>query len=295
MRVHRRSLVVFGGICLLLGAGVLAGGVLGAPTATPSTGNASTHTLVITAQNGSGTYSVTASDGLRLSNAEQGDYQLRGPRVSGTVGKQGDSKDVIHYTGHIKSFQADDPIQVTLDGRTIAPRVLGGQHLRIARQNNTSQLIDYQVKGTDQASRGENANPNDTATTTTIRGQVRDEADSFYFTGDLSTTDLSVSGPAQVTINGQNASVFLTHAPPTPTATPSPSPTEPSPSAPATASSPTSHSPAPSTHTPTSDGRSGTPTDAGGTSLVDQLRQLVGGLVTGIAALVAVLYLFLGE
>lgn len=187
---------------------------------------------------------------------------------------------------------------MTLDGRAIAPQTLGGQHLRIDRRNNTSQPIDYQVTGPDRASRGEGADQNDTATKDTIRGQVRADADSFYFTGDLTTTDLSVSGPAQVTINGQNASVFLTHAPPTPTATPTPSPTatEPSTPSPATAHpSPASPSPSSSTDALTSDETPGTPTVTGGTSLVDQLLQLVGGLVTGVAALVAVLYLVVGE
>jgi hypothetical protein len=224
MRSRRAAVAVtvcLGLLCLASGASVL-----GTPTPSPTpTKRASTHTLVITAQNSSGgSYTVTASHTLQLTRGEQRDYHLRGPRISGTVGS-GDSRDVIRYRGHIESFQADDSIRVTLDGRQIAPRVLGGQYIQISRAGNASQPIRYQFGVTGQVSRGALAEQTDTVTGEQIRGRVR-AVDSFYFTGTITNDTISVSGPAQIQINGQNASVFLTHAPPTPpTPRSSPSPT----------------------------------------------------------------------
>jgi hypothetical protein len=132
---------------------------------------------------------------------------------------------VIRYRGHIESFQADGSIRVTLDGHQIAPAVLGGQHIQITRAENASAPIRYHFGVTGRASPGEGVEQADTVTGQQIRGRVRD-ADSLYFTGTITNDSISISGPAQIMINGQNASVFLTHAPPTPpTPRSSPSPT----------------------------------------------------------------------
>jgi hypothetical protein len=210
-------------LCLASGASVVG---TPTPSATPPTG-APTHTLVITAQNGSGgSYTVTASSQLHLKRGEQTDYQLSGPRVSGTVGERGDSRDMIRFRGHIESFQADGSIHITLDGEQIAPRVLGGQYIQISRAGNASQPIRYQFGVTGQASRGALAEQHETVSNQRIHGRVRDTADSFYFTGTITNDTITLAGPATVMINGQNASVFLTHAPPTPpTPRSSPSPT----------------------------------------------------------------------
>jgi hypothetical protein len=208
-------------LCIASGASVLG---TPTPSATPTTG-APTHTLVITAPNGSGgSYTVTSSNTLQLKRGEQRDYHLRGPRISGTVGGS-DARDVVRYRGHIESFQADGSIQVTLDGHQIPPAVLGGQHIQITRAANASTPIRYQFGVTGRASPGEGAEQADTVSGKQIRGRVR-AVDSLYFTGTIANNTISVSGPAQIQINGQNASVFLTHAPPTPpTPRSSPSPT----------------------------------------------------------------------
>jgi hypothetical protein len=223
MRSRRATVVVtvfLSLLCIASGASVLG---TPTPSATP-TEEAPTHTLVITAQNGSGgSYTVTSSNTLQLKRGEQRDYQLGGPRVSGTVGG-GDSTDVIRYRGHIESFQADGSIRVTLDGHQIAPAVLGGQHIQITRAENASAPIRYHFGVTGRASPGEGVEQADTVTGTQIRGRVRD-TDSLYFTGTITNDSISVSGPAQIQINGQNATVFLSHAPPTPpTPRSSPSP-----------------------------------------------------------------------
>jgi hypothetical protein len=289
-------------LCLASGASVVG---TPTPSATPTTG-ASTHTLVITAQNGSGSYTVTASSQLHLKRGEQTDYQLGGPRVSGTVGERGDAKDVIQYRGHIESFQADGSIRVTLDGHQIAPRVLGGQYIQISRAGNASQPVRYQFGVTGQVSPGARAEQTDTVSAQRIHGRVRDTADSFYFTGTIPNDSITISGPAQIQINGQPAHVFLTHAPPTPSATPTPTPTAtpspprtppaPTPVSTSTPVSPPSTSPSP-TVTPSS-----TMTDDGdhaGSPVAGFLVQLVNGvggtLIIGIAAIVAVLYLFVDE
>jgi hypothetical protein len=226
MRSRRVSLSVVVFIGVLLSFVVGAGIVFGTPASmsTPSTKTASTHTLVITATNGSGSYTVTASGSLHLTNGDQSEYQLRGPRVTGTVGT-GDATDVIRYTGYIESFQIDGSIRVTLDGQQIAPQILGGQHIQIRRPSNASQSIDYHFSVTGQVAPGELAEQADTATERRIRGHVRETADSFYFTGEIDNDSITVSGPVHIQINGQNASVFLTHAPPTPPTTPTPPPT----------------------------------------------------------------------
>jgi hypothetical protein len=244
MRSRRAAVAVT--VCLSLLCLASGGGsVLGTPTPTPpATNGTATHTLVITAQTGSGSYTVTASTGLQLTRGEQTDYQLGGPRVSGTVGERGDSTDVIRYRGHIESFQADGSIRVTLAGRQIAPRVLGGQYIQISRAGPATQSVRYQFGVTGQSSRGALAEQTDTVSAQRIHGRVRDQADSFYFTGTITNDSITISGPATVMINGQPAEVFLTHEPPTPTATPTPTPT---PSVTATPSP----SPAPSSGSPT--------------------------------------------
>jgi hypothetical protein len=224
MRFRRGTVVItvfLSLLCIASGASVLG---TPTPSATPTEG-VSTHTLVITVQNGSGgSYTVTSSNTLQLKRGEQSDYHLRGPRISGTVDGS-DSTDVIRYRGHIESFQADGSIQVTLDGRQIAPHVLGGQYIQIRRSGNASQPVRYQFSVTGQVSPGALAEQTDTVTGNRIHGHVRD-VDSFYFTGTITNDSISVAGPAQIQINGQNASVFLTHAPPTPpTPRSSPSPT----------------------------------------------------------------------
>jgi hypothetical protein len=279
-------------LCLASGASVVG---TPTPSATPPTG-APTHTLVITAQNGSGgSYTVTASTELQLTRGEQRDYQLGGPRVSGTVGERGDTRDVIRYQGHIESFQADGSIRVTLDGRQIAPRVLGGQYIQISRAGNATQSVRYQFGVTGQVSRGARAEQTDTVTGNRIHGRVR-AVDSFYFTGTIPNDSITISGPAQIQINGQPAHVFLTHAPPTPSATPTPSPPRtppaPTPVSTSTPVSPPSTSPSP-TVTPSS-----TMTDAGDRAarvLVRLVNGVGGTLIIGIAAIVAVLYLLVGE
>jgi hypothetical protein len=264
----RQNVVAVTVLLSLLCLASAGGSVLGTPTptqtATPTEG-APTHTLVITAQTGSGgSYTVTASTELQLKHGEQRDYQLRGPRVSGTVGERGDSRDVIRYRGHIESFQADGSIRVTLDGRQIAPRVLGGQYIQIRRAGTATQSVRYQFGVTGQVSRGALAEQNDTVTGGQIHGRVRDTADSFYFTGTILNDSITISGPATVMINGQPAEVYLTHEPPTPTATPtpsSPSPTvsstgEPTPP-PASDQSPTASSSPKSSPSPSSPSSSG--------------------------------------
>jgi hypothetical protein len=271
--------------------GGLAGSVLGVSPAlaTSSETPAPTHTLVITSK-GAGSYTVTASKGLQLKRGEQADYQLRGSRVSGTVGERGDVKDVIRYTGYIESFQADGSIRVTLDGRQIAPAVLGGQHIRITRSANSSDPIRYQFGVTGQLSRGDLAEQADTTTNRRIRGRVQDRTDSFYFTGEISNDTITLSGPATVLINGQPANVFLSHAPPTPPATPTPRST-PSPTAAVPPSPDARQSPSPTvTPLPTSAATRSPATapssESGGGRFV---VGLVGGLlVIGVGVLVVV-------
>jgi hypothetical protein len=302
MRSRRVSVGVILLVSSLLGAGIIAGGCLGESpsSALKPTKTTPTHTLVITSTNGSGSYTVTASNGLHLTKGEQSDYQLRGPRVTGTVGT-GDAKDVIRYTGYIESFQAEGSIRVTLDGQRLAPTVLAGQYIQL-RRSNTSQSVSYRFAVTGRISRGVLAEQNDTVTDRRVRGHVRDTADAFYFTGTILNDSITLSGPVQIQINGQSASVFLTHAPPTPpapsTATPSPSPSlSPSPTPTSTVPSPTTPTPtlthSPPTPTPTSDG--GAAPNTSKTSLLDQLAHSVVSLVTGIAAIVAVLYLLFSD
>jgi hypothetical protein len=291
-------------LCLASGASVV-----GTPTPSATlTKGVPTHTLVITAQNGSGgSYTVTASSTLQLKRGEQRDYQLGGPRVSGTIGERGDSRDVIRYQGHIESFQAEGSIRVTLDGHQIAPNVLGGQYIQISRSGNASQPVRYQFGVTGQVSRGARAEQTDTVTGNRIHGRVR-AVDSFYFTGTIANDTISVAGPAQIQINGQPAHVFLTHAPPTSTSTPTATstPTPPAtatPSPPRTPPAPTPVStPASVTPPPTSPSSTTTPsstmTDAGDRAargLVRLVHGVGGTLIIGIAAIVAVLYLLVSE
>jgi hypothetical protein len=290
MRSLRGPVALLVVVSALLVAGV-GGSVLGTPTLTETpTEGAPTHTLVITTQNGTGSYTVTASNDLHLKRGEQTDYQLRGSRVSGTVGERGDTQDVIRYVGYIESFQADGSIQVTLDGQRIAPTVLGGQHIQIIPAPNSSAPIRYQFAVTGRASRSEQAEQADTVTNRRIRGQVQDRADSFYFTGEISNDTITLSEPATVLINGQPANVFFSHAPPTPPATPPPTVTltptasmPPSPDArqspsPTVTSVPTSAAPRSPATPPSSE-------SVGGRFVVG----LVGGLIViGVGMLVVV-------
>lgn len=259
-------------------------GAEGTPTVTPTNeSNESTHTLVITT-NGSGSYTVSASDSLHLEE-NQPTYTLPEGGIRDTVGQQGNQKDVINYTGRIESFQAEGPVQVSIDGQQIPPEVLGGQHLQIIR-NNSDQPIRYQIPITGQASPGESVEQEDTATNGQIDGQVRDQSDAFYFTGDISEDSLSISENATVLINGQNASVFLSNPPPTPPETA----TQPSPST-ATETPPPSSTSTQSlaTNTPTNSGETA---GSSGINLLDQVVRTV--VVLGLLALIgmgAVLYL----
>jgi hypothetical protein len=268
MRSRQVFLTVVVGVVVLFSSGVGAGIVFSTPAsmATPPTKTASTHTLVITATKGSGSYTVTASTGLQLTRGEQSDYQLRGPRVTGTIGT-GDPKDVIRYTGYIESFQTDGSIHVTLDGREISPLVLGGQHITIRSSTNAIRPTLYRIRVTGRVSPGESAGNGEVLNNRTMRGLVAtsNDTDSFYFTGDITAASISINGSATITINGQNASVFLSHPPPTPPATPTPTATTqppasstgtPSLSSPAAPLSPT-HSPRPTLPSSPSPGHSG--------------------------------------
>jgi hypothetical protein len=284
MHARRVSLVILL-VSSLFGSLVFAGVVFGgspAPAMKP-TEPAPTHTLVITATDGSGSYTVTVSGSLHLTNGEQSDYQLRGPRVTGTVGT-GDANDVIRYTGYIESFQSEGAIRVTLDGQRIAPTVLAGQHIQISR-SQSSQSIKYHFSVTGQVASGELAEQADTATERRIRGHVRETADTFYFTGEITNDSITVSGPVQIQINGQNASVFLTHDPPTPPATPTltATPTAAPSSTPTVSSPDVRRSPSPTvTVTPRSPTSVPPHSPAVPSSFGSFGGQFVGGLVGGL-------------
>jgi hypothetical protein len=259
MRSRRISLGVILLVSSLFGSVVFAGVVFGgSPALAPKT----PHTLVITSTAGSGSYTVTASGSLHLTAGESNEYQLRGPRVTGTVGT-GDPKDVIRYTGYIESFQTDGSIHVTLDGREISPPVLGGQHLTIRSSTNATRQTLYRIRVTGRVSPGESAGNGEVLNNRTMRGLVAtsNDADSFYFTGDITAASISTNGSATITINGQNASVFLSHPPPaTPTSTATTHPSASQTITPALAS-PTS--PIPPTSTPPSSPSPGHSDDGG--------------------------------
>ncbi len=209
----RHWLVLVSVVCFLIAP------IAGAPVSSAVEESPQTHTLIISSTNESGSvsYVVTTSGNLTVKSAEPDDYAPREYRLAGTVGSKHDSRDVVHYTGFIESFESqNDKIQIRLDGTQIEPDVLSGQHIQITRQNNSSPPTRYQLATTGKVSQGELADQNDTATKGQIRGNVSDRADSFYFTGNIMNDSLSLTGSAHVTINGQNASVFVSNPPPTP-------------------------------------------------------------------------------
>lgn len=277
----RRSTVVLLSISILLVA------VIGSGPVSGQAENASTHTLEITSKNGSATYAATSSSSLQLKNSEPSDHSVQKKQVAGTVGGSGDQKDVIHYTGHIRSFESEG-VKVRLDGKRVSPDVLSGNHIQITHPTNASgKSVKYHFpvkNGT--AEHGELAEKNDTANKTTIQGSINSGADSFYFTGNI--PDKALNGSAKVRINGHPANKFK-NPPPTPptttttasTMTTVPATTSPSPTS--TTNSTTATVETSGTNVPQQDSQSGSNTS--NTFLIGFIAGillLIGGGIAGL-------------
>lgn len=177
-------------------------------TATHAT-NQSTNTLVITTRNGTGRYLLSATGRTSTQKKEAGDvYQP--PVMQGSVGQQGDQKDVVTYTGRITSFKHRGALQVTLNGRSVSPDVLNGDYITISTSNETQ--TRYRISANRTISRGGDADradripSNRSRVTGTISGN--DSRDSFYYTGGFDGA--SATHNVSIAVNGQPLSFSKT-------------------------------------------------------------------------------------
>jgi hypothetical protein len=202
----------------------------GVSETTPEETASKTHTLVIKTVGETVTYRATASGDIHFVTQEKHDSRTMGSGVSGNLGgvpwdPTNDSKDIIKYTGYIQGFQfRGEDIRVFLDGERISPEVLAAQHIQISypktHSGNNPQPIQYRITMTGRAALGEGTEKNDKANRIIIRGQISNDSDSFYFTGDINPGSVTISGPARIRINGQKSEVFIQNDPKTPTPTP---------------------------------------------------------------------------
>ncbi|RRJ33633.1 hypothetical protein [Halocatena pleomorpha] len=175
------------------------------------------HTMVIKTTDEPIQYVLSATGRVRGEPNESDAVQ--GRTLSGRVGgvswnnTTDDTTDTVTYTGYIESFQprGGDP-QLRIEGQQISPDTLSANHLRIARPNSsTNNPINYEITVTGDATPGESTEGQDQTTVaggangTRIQGQLTDQYDSFYFTGN--TTSTSFDRQARVFINGQNTAV----------------------------------------------------------------------------------------
>lgn len=241
----RPVLIVVVGVVALSGVSVA---VVGPSTTvdqtTPPQNASDEHTLVIETTGEPVQYTLSAS-GSVSGDAGESDT-IQGKTLNGRVGgvpwnnTTNDTKDTVTYTGYIETFQhrGNDP-QLRLEGQQISPATLSANHLQIVRPNSSNGTINYEISVTGNATAGESTEDQDGTTAnngsngTLIRGQLSDQSDSFYFTGN--TTAKSFDQQALVFVNGQNASETANETPKgtpnssTPTVHPSPTTTSASP------------------------------------------------------------------
>lgn len=202
-------------------------------------------TLVIETTGEPVQYTLSASGSVSGDPGESDTVQ--GRTLNGRVGgvpwnnTTNDTEDTVTYTGYIETFQyRGDDLQLRLEGQQISPATLSANHLRIVRPNSSNDTtINYEISVTGSATPGESTEDQDGTTAdngsngTLIHGQLSDQSDSFYFTGN--TTVTSFDQQALVFENGQNVTASGTTNE-TPTGTPD-------------SSTPTVH-PSPTTSTP---------------------------------------------
>jgi hypothetical protein len=255
-----------------------------------------THTLVIKATGKPVTYTVSASKKIRISsNNNESIDSVQGTSITGRVGgkrgKNKDTTDVVTYRGYIESFQAQgNNVRVFLDGKRVPPSVLSANHIKISSSKNKSekksQPTKYKISVSGRAIQGESTNKKDTVKSGTIRGQVTESSDSFYFTGNLVSS--SITGQAIVFINGQKHSGDK-NPNPQPSIPTSPQ-TAPSTGAPETATDSQSMAPSPTTTQSMAANASGDDPSSNGDSGSSSGSGFIYGLVGGVVAVGLVVF-----
>ncbi|UPM42914.1 hypothetical protein [Halocatena salina] len=261
------------------------------------------HTLIVETTGDPVQYTISATENIS-GETDEGDA-IQGRTLSGRVGgvpwdnTTDDTTDTVTYTGYIDSFQhRGDDLQLRLGGQEISPAILSGNHLQIVRSNSSNgSPINYEITVTGDATPGESTENQDQTTVlggangTQIQGQLTDQYDSFYFTGNATVT--SIDQQALVYINGRNVTGQNTGAG-TPTVT------QPTPIGGAATGTPITTAAGNTTHTQSTDGagadsaQSSTGGDradsSGSTSPLDFLLRLASGLILVALVVVAVWY-----
>lgn len=209
---YTRSLLLVVGVVALFGLAIAPASPTVDQTSPPQN-TSEEHTLVIETTGEPIQYTLSASGSVSGDSGENDAVQ--GKTLSGRVGgvpwnnTSNDTKDTITYTGYIETFQhRGDNVQLQLDEQEISPTTLSANHLQIAHPNADNGPINYEISVSGNATLGESTDdqaqitPPDGSNDTQIQGQLTDQYDSFYFTGNISNT--SFDQQAFVFLNGQN-------------------------------------------------------------------------------------------
>lgn len=261
------------------------------------------HTVVIETTDEPVQYTISASGSVSGDSGESDTVQ--GQTLNGRVGgvpwdnTTNDTEDTIRYTGYIETFQhRGDDLQLRLDGQQISPAILSANYLRIVHPNSSNDAsttpINYEISVTGDAVPGESTEDQDGTTAqngsngTLIQGQLDDQSDSFYFSGN--TTVRSFDQQALVFVNGQNVTVSDTPNE-TPTSTAA-SPTATSTASPPTTTTSETPVPEPTTDLPSTSDVNETVSSDSSDSVFGFLMRLVSGFVVIALAVSVAWYYF---
>lgn len=157
--------------------------------------------LVITSNSSNASYSFSATENVSSETAAS-NTTIKGTNVSGSVGS---SNSTFTYSGAISSFEADENINVVLNGRTVDPEVLGAN--RITLTKNGSQVgpgtVEYGFTASGPIVPGGTNEDNETVSDQHINGSIgdNDQTDTIYYAGRMTKSRLL--GDAKVIINGR--------------------------------------------------------------------------------------------
>ena len=148
------------------------------------------------------------------------DYdQISGSTVTGRTTNEPDS---FAYTGEIVRFEADDGVEVLINGEEVDPATLGEdeeteeedqedeeqedeQDVITISSDGSTTYYEFEFSGDGDIEKSEQygatINDYDQISGTTVTGRTTNEPDSFAYTGEI--TSFSADGPVEVLINGE--------------------------------------------------------------------------------------------
>ncbi|MCL7416822.1 MAG: hypothetical protein M8354_03135 [Halalkalicoccus sp.] len=152
-------------------------------------------------------YEFSVSGDVEKSTAHDGTINsfdaIDESRVTGRTTHEADS---FAFTGEISGFEADAPVDVSIDGETVDPAAFGeAAHVVSVTGRGSTAHYDLTIDGSVEKSTayGGTINTYDAIDRSTVTGRTTHETDSFAFTGEIA--DFEADAPVDLTLDGEPA------------------------------------------------------------------------------------------